>query len=183
MKFFAYLLLFFFFIAVQSSFPFGMYTPDLPFLFFFCMVTLMDELEGLSIAMLFGFIMDAVTGILFGYHILLYSFTAYLMTSLRNRQLLCQKYELSIILMVISVLAGMSQIYLIGALAAPLGQADTLTMHSILLRVFLDALLSVIAFGLLYQPLILLNHWFLSLYERRNSRRRRRWTPHGDDQW
>ena len=174
MRYILYVLIFLLLVAVQSVLPSHYAIPSLPYIYFFCLIALMGEWDSIFLGLLLGLIIDSLVATVTGFHMLTYATTAYLVVAFRQRQIWCQKYELAVLIMICVALQGLMQVYLVNAASLPLSALSPAMEYRILFQIFLETFFAGVLFWVFRTPLQALHLRLDALYERRNSRRKRR---------
>nr|WP_281381059.1 rod shape-determining protein MreD [Desulfurispira natronophila] len=171
-------------LAAQSLLPSYFAMPSLPYIYFFCLIALLGEWDSILLGLLLGLIMDSMAATVTGFHMLTYATTAYLVVAFRQRQIWCQKYELAVLLMICVALQGLMQVYLINAANLPVSALSPAMEYRIFFQIFLETFFAGALFWVFRTPVQALHTKLDSLYERRNTRRKRRPSWREDDiQW
>lgn len=165
MKAAIHFVIFFLFFALQSlAYPHEYLKVDLPLVYFILLVSLLEANETIVLGFLIGVIVDTMTASLIGLHTITYAAVAYIVTSLRYRKLLTQKFEFAIVLVFTSLLLAFLQ--LASTAQGTFGYESewhTIFAPEIIFKILIQALLSAVIFLLLCNSVIRFHNWLEAL--------------------
>ncbi|WP_027389836.1 rod shape-determining protein MreD [Chrysiogenes arsenatis] len=148
MKAAIHFVVFFVLFALQSlAYPHEYINVDLTLVYFILLVSLLEANEAIALGFIIGIIVDTMTASLIGLHTITYGTVAYIVTSLRYRKLLTQKFEFAIVLVFTSlVLAFLQLASTAQGTFGYMSEWHTIFAPETIFKILIQALLSAIVF-------------------------------------